>query len=391
MGRPLWDLCVVEGLDRMPGAAPGSYALLHRFHHAAIDGASGSYALVALSDSDARGTPAVQAGPGVELGTMPTPLTQLTRALAANLSSPLRVLDTVRRFSPGLLAAARRSATATAGRGAGKVPVARFNHRVSPHRMFAAVEFPLRELRKPRQRVDGATVNDVILAICGGALRKYLLGHGDLPAATLVALSPVNTRPRAGAGAVTGNELSLMTVELGTNTANPITRLQAIRKQTRASKAAQAGLGARLLTDLTRHIPGATLAAVARLLTNERIARHQANLIVTNVPGPQVPLYMNGARLTHQFGMGPVTHGLGLFISAHSYAGTVSFCITADRSLVPDVDALARCLQESYNELQRPPRARAQGSRALARPSDKDHRRSAAARSTAHGRTPAKP
>lgn len=391
MSRPLWDLCVVEGLERLPGAAPGSYALLQRFHHAAIDGASGSYALVALSDSDAHGTPAVQPAPDVALGTIPTPMTQLARALTANLSSPLRMLNAVRRFSPGLLSAARRSVTTTADRGAGRVPVARFNHRVSPHRMFAAAEFPLRDLRKPRQRVEGATVNDVILAICGGALRKYLLDHGDLPRDTLVALSPVNTRARGGVGTVTGNELSLMRIELGTDVADPVERLQAIRDRTRASKAAQAGLGARLLTDLTRHIPGATLAAVARLLTNERIARHQANLIVTNVPGPQAPLYMNGARLTHQFGMGPVTHGLGLFISAHSYAGTVSFCITADRQLVPDVDALVRCLQESCKELLRPPRARTQGSRVFVRRSDKNHRRSVATRSTAQGRRPARP
>ncbi len=226
--------------------------------------------------------------------------------------------------------------------------------------MFAAAEFPLVELGRLRRRVDGATINDVILAICGGALRRYLLEHRDLPRDTLVAVSPINARPRNGQDAVSGNDLSAMTVELGTDVADPVARLQAIRNYTREAKEAKAGLGARLLTDLTRHIPGATLAGVARLVTNERIARNQANLIITNVPGPQFPLYMNGARLTHQFGMGPVTHGLGLFIAAHSYNGVVSFCITADRQLVPDVDVLVRCLQQSFAELRRSKRASAQ-------------------------------
>ena len=357
MGRPLWDIYVVEGLDGVSGVAPGSYALLQRFHHSAIDGASGSYALIALCDSDALGTPAVRAGPSVGLGAVPAPVTMVTRALASNFASPVRMLNAVMRLSPALVAAAKRRLTAPPVGGRGKVPVARFNHRVSPHRVFGAVEFPLVELGRLRQRVDGATINDVILAICGGALRRYLLQHRDLPRDTLVAVSPINARPRDGQDAVSGNELSAMTVELGTDVADPVARLQAIRNFTREAKEAKAGLGARLLTDLTRHIPGATLAGVARLVTNERIARNQANLVITNVPGPQFPLYMNGARLTHQFGMGPVTHGLGLFIAAHSYNGVVSFCITADRQLVPDVDVLVRCLQQAFAELRRSRRA----------------------------------
>jgi WS/DGAT/MGAT family acyltransferase len=358
MDRPLWDICVVEGLDRIPGVAPGSYALLQRFHHSAIDGASGSYALIALCDKDAHGTPAVQPGAGaVELGVVPAPATVAARALTSNLASPVRMLNALMKLSPALVTAARKRLAEPGGQNRRGVPITRFNQRVSPYRMFAAVEFPLAELGRLRRRVDGATVNDVILAICGGALRRYLLEHRDLPRDTLVAVSPINARPRNGDAAVSGNDLSAMTVALATDLADPVARLQAIRNLTREAKEAKAGLGARLLTDLTRHIPGATLASVARLVTNERIARNQANLIITNVPGPQFPLYMNGARLTHQFGMGPVTHGLGLFISAHSYNGSVSFCITADRQLVPDVDVLVRCLAASYTELQRSRRA----------------------------------
>jgi WS/DGAT/MGAT family acyltransferase len=371
MGRPLWDMCVVEGLDRIPGVVPGSYALLQRFHHSAIDGASGAYALVALSDLDALGTPAVppRAGP-VERGVVPTTATMVTRALTSNLASPVRMLNALLKLSPALVGAARKRLAEPVGQDRGGVPVTRFNERVSAHRTFGAVSTSLAELGRLRRLVDGATINDVVLAVCSGALRQYLLLHDDLPRQTLVAVAPINARGRSGADEVPGNNISAMTVELGTDIADPVRRLQGIRNFTRDAKEAKAGLGARVMTDLTRHIPGATLAAVARLVTNERIARNQANLIITNVPGPQQPLYMNGARLTHQFGMGPVTHGLGLFIAAISYDGVISFCVTADRHLVPDVDVVCRCIEGSLDELRRarPPVKQAAVARKRKRP-----------------------
>jgi WS/DGAT/MGAT family acyltransferase len=362
MDRPLWDMCVVEGLDHVPGVAPGSYALLQRFHHSAIDGASGAYALVALCDKDAQGTPAVPpAAAAVALGVVPTPATMVARALASNLTSPVKMMNALMKLSPALVAAAKKRLAEPAGQVRRGVPVTRFNQRVSPHRTFDAVTVPLAELGTLRRLVDGATINDVVLAVCSGALRQYLSFHGDLPPQTLVAVAPINARGRSGADEVPGNNISAMTVELGTDIADPVVRLQAIRAYTRDAKEAKAGLGARVMTDLTRHIPGATLAGVARLVTNERIARNQANLIITNVPGSQLPLYMNGARLTHQFGMGPVTHGLGLFIAATSYAGNISFCVTADRQLVPDVDRVCRCIEASLDELRhaRPPSTKA--------------------------------
>jgi WS/DGAT/MGAT family acyltransferase len=350
--RPLWDIVVVEGLDHIPGVTPGSYGLLQRFHHAAIDGASGAYALAALCDRDAVGTPAVDTtAADVELGTAPTPATIVSRALASNLASPVKMADALLKLSPALVNAARRRLSAGSAAAASGVPVTRFNGRVSTLRAFEAVEFPLQDLRTVRTRVDGATLNDVILAIASGALRQYLERHGELPADTLVAIAPVNARKRSGGTEIAGNDVSAMTVPLATNIADPVARLQAIRDCTRAAKEAKGGLGARLLADLSRHVPGLTLAGVARLLTNERFARSQANLIITNVPSSPISLYMKGARLTHQFGMGPVTHGMGLFISANSYDQAMSFCLTADRKLVPDVEVLGACLRNAFDEL----------------------------------------
>jgi hypothetical protein len=135
-----------------------------------------------------------------------------------------------------------------------------------------------------------------------------------------------------------------------------VQRLQAIHDSTSDAKQAKAGLGARLIADLTRHIPSVAMSGMARLMTNERFAHLLGNLIITNVRGSPEPLYMCGARLTHQLSMGPVSNGMGLFIAATSYGGVVSLAITADPALLPDVDLLADCMETSFAELECKPR-----------------------------------
>ena len=152
-----------------------------------------------------------------------------------------------------------------------------------------------------------------------------------------------------------------MTVPLASHLDDPLDRLRAIREFTELAKQSRAGLGARLLADVGRHIPGLPLAGFARLLGDERFVRSQANLIITNVPSSRVPLYMNGARLTHQYGMGPVSHGFGLFISANGYHDTITFCLTADSGLVPDLEFLRRCIEQSCRELRTAARRSTQG------------------------------
>jgi len=352
LDRPLWDILLVEGLDGVPGARPGSYALLQRFHHAAIDGASGAHALAVLCDLDARGTPAV--APAVQPqgdATAPTAATIVARALSSGLSAPVRMIDAVIRLGPALIGTAgTRIAGGTAGDG-GRVPVTRFNARVTARRSFTASRLKLDGLRAIARSVPGATVNDAILAVCSGALREYLARHGERPASSLVAIAPVNARRDRGRGAASGNDVSAMTVPLATHLGEPLDRLRAIREFTDRAKRSEAGLGSRLLADVGRHMPGVTLAGFARLLGDERFVRSQANLIITNVPSSRVPLYMNGDRLTQQFGMGPVTHGLGLFISANGYHDTVALCATADSRLVPDLEVLRRCIDAAYREL----------------------------------------
>lgn len=352
MNRPLWDVYVVEGLDRIDGVAPGSYALLHRIHHAAIDGVSGAHVFAALNDADAQGTPAlVPKTSGVEVGEPPSLFTVATRAMFANMTSPMRMMNTLVRLTPAIASAVQKSVMDVQHWSRPSIPPTRFNAPVSPYRMFDAAMFTLKELSAIRTLVEGSTINDVVLAICSGALRKYLSKHKELPDDTLIAVAPINARRKAGEAEVPGNNITAMSVELATNVADPVARLKAIRDFTSDAKEAKAGISARVLTDLTQHIPGATMAGVARLLTSERFAPRQANLFISNVPGPQIPLYMNGARLTHQFGLGPLANNMGLFIAALSYNGTISFSVTSERKIMPDVDFFRRCIEEAFGEL----------------------------------------
>jgi WS/DGAT/MGAT family acyltransferase len=351
MNRPLWDIYVVEGLDRIEGVAPGSYAILHRVHHAAIDGVSGAHAFVAMNDIDAKGTPAVvPKEPDFEIGRTPGTVEIAARAFLANALSPARLTNAVLRMSPALIAAAGKSLSEGTAMAPG-VPETRFNVPVSPYKMFDAVTFQLRDLGQIRHLVEGSTINDVVIAIMSGALRRYLSHHGELPKESLVAVAPINLRKAAGEAEKPGNNISAMSVQLATTIADPVKRLKAIRAFTADAKEAKAGISARVMTDLTQHIPGATMAGVARLLTSERFAPRQANLFISNVPGPQVQLYMNGAKLTHQFAMAPLANNMGLFIAALSYNGQISFSVTSERTIMPDIRFFCECIEASFTEL----------------------------------------
>jgi diacylglycerol O-acyltransferase len=350
MNRPLWDVYVIEGLDRIPGIAPGSFAMLHRVHHAAVDGASGAHAFIAMSDIDPNGTPAIQAPPPeFELGKEPSPTEVLTRAWSASMQSPVKFMNALMKMSPAILSAARK--TVTEGGTTAGVPNTRFNVPVGPHKMFDATTVALSDCALIRKKVDGSTVNDVVLATCGGALRKYLAHHNELPEESVVAVAPVNLRGKGGTAKVPGNQVSAMSVPIRSDIADPLERLAAVRDYTVEAKEAKAGISARVMTDLSQHIPGATMAAVARILTNERFAVRQTNLFISNVPGAQVPLYMAGAKLTHQYGMAPLANNMGLFIATPSYNGRIAFSIISERAIMPDIAFFRECIDESFAEL----------------------------------------
>ncbi len=351
MNRPLWDMYVVEGLDGLPDVPKGSYAIVTRVHHAAIDGASAAHFFAAISDLDAKGTRAIPAPKTpYELGKDPSSYETIRRATFSNMMSPVKMAQTMLRFTPALWEGLQKSLKSEDG--SAKVPFTRFNQNVSPHKVFDAVGFQLDDMKKIRALAEGSTLNDVVLAVCSGALRLYLAHHGELPDDSLIAVAPINARSKKSGNAdKPGNNISAMNVALATHLKNPVSRLQTIRDTTQQTKAAKSGLSARMMTDLSKHIPGATMAGVARVLVNGQFAPQLCNLFISNVPGPQVPLYMNGAKTITQYGMAPLSDGMGLFIATPSYNGEITFGITSCRNIMPDVHFFRECLKASYEEL----------------------------------------
>jgi diacylglycerol O-acyltransferase / wax synthase len=357
--RPLWEFFVIEGLDNVEGFPSGSFAVLAKMHHAAVDGISGADVTTALHtlEPDA-GSPAQ---PDWKPDEAPGPASLLARGFANRIRRPRRTVATIARSLPvlkGLKASIDAGDLRKPVRH--KVPRTRFSGAVGPHRVMEACRWPIDEMKAIRALVPGATVNDVLLATVGGALRLYLLEKGELPPQPLVATCPISIRSDEERGAL-GNRIANMFIGLSTDIADPVERLRRIRDETANAKGVNETIGAKTLADLNALLPGRLVSLATRAATRAAGAA-VANTTVTNVPGPQQPLYLAGAELVTQFGLGTLLEGMGIFHFVLSYCGEVTLTVTADRSKLPDPAHYAECLQRAYDDLGVAARQAASGS-----------------------------
>jgi len=351
MSRPLWEMYVCEGLDAIDWLPKGAYAIATKIHHAAVDGMSLVRFFGALADIDNKGTPALKLDT-TEASSSPRPgiIDMGSRAIWNAVRSPIGLTDAIMRAAPSLYRLAQ-DALSSQHEQDDEVPDTRFNCKISPHKMFDATAFRLDDLREMRSAVSGSTVNDVVLCICGGALRRYLIEHNELPEESLIAWVPINARPAVRDDGNAGNNITSMTTRIHTDIADPIERLQAIQEETSESKAARSGISARLMTDLSQHVPSATLVGASRLVLHTGVAARMCNLFISNVPGPQVPMYMCGAQQLHMYGMAPLADGMGLFIATPSFNGEITFNVISTRETLPDIRFFIECLEASVDEL----------------------------------------
>jgi WS/DGAT/MGAT family acyltransferase len=232
-------------------------------------------------------------------------------------------------------------------------PRTRFSGTVTAHRVVENRSFDLGEVRRIKSAVPGATINDAVLAIVAGALRRYLQSKDELPNEPLVIMAPISIRSEEEKGAM-GNRVSAMTLPIPTDIADPVERLRVVHSTTQETKEMAGAIPARTLTDFNQFIPWALAGLAARTAASFKMAETMApaiNTVVTNVPGPQVPLYLAGAKLLKQFGMGPVTDGMGIIHPVFSYNGELAISVTACREMMPDPAFYAECLQSSFDEL----------------------------------------
>jgi WS/DGAT/MGAT family acyltransferase len=353
LSRPPWEMYLVEGLDNIKGIPKGAFAIIAKYHHAAIDGASGTEIVAGLHSTTPEYEPVPEPQPW-QPQSEPSWFGLMARAVVNNIRQPFQLTKAVAAVLPGVSQSLLRGGLPDISENY-KVPETRFNGQVSAHRVFDGLTFKLRQLSDIRKAVTGATVNDVILTLCGGALREYLLSKDELPEESLIVMAPINTRTAEDSD-VAGNVLATMMVPVHTDVADPLARLRAVREATASAKATDRAIGARQMTDISRHIPSATTALAGRLVTSLGLGHRTvrlANCTVTNVPGPQQPLYMNGAKLLMSTGCGPIIDGMGLILTAISYNGEVVLSITGCREITPDPEFFVACARRSFQALKK--------------------------------------
>jgi diacylglycerol O-acyltransferase / wax synthase len=232
-------------------------------------------------------------------------------------------------------------------------PRTKFSGRISPHRRWFFGQLPLAEFKLAKNK-HGATVNDVVVSVCAGAVRRWLLDHDNLPDVPLVAQVPVSVRTDEQFGTF-GNRILLMAAPLFTDEPDPVERLRRTHEALADMKERHKALPAELLQDANNFIPPAVFSRAARLtfgFSTSRPGRPTWNLVISNVPGPQFPLYMAGARLEANYPVSVITDGMGLNITVMSYMGHMDFGIVADRDQMPDVDVLMDYLHEELLALE---------------------------------------
>jgi diacylglycerol O-acyltransferase / wax synthase len=344
--KPLWEVWLVDGVEG------DRFALLSKTHHALVDGISGVDLISVLFDTSAE--PAAPTGPGdrwlprplpsraqllaealLERTTLPA---EIARSLRAAFRGPRRIAEGVRDAAVGV------GAMAWAGLNA--APASPYNKSIGPHRRFTWARADLAHLKAIKDELGG-TVNDVVLATVAGALGRHLRRRGEnTDGLELKAMVPVSVRSDIERGAL-GNRVAAMMAPLPVWCQEPVARLDIVREELKGLKSGGQAVGAQVLTDLSGFAPPTIMDQASRLMARQRFF----NLVVTNVPGPQIPLYLLGRRMLDPFPMVPLVKNQGLGIALLSYDGRINFGLVGDYDLLWDLDDLALDVEESLGEL----------------------------------------
>jgi diacylglycerol O-acyltransferase len=379
--RPLWELYVIWGL------ADGHVAQYTKIHHSAIDGVSGAELLAVLLDIEPEPRKVEPPSEPWQPDAEPSQIDMLRRGILTMLTQPLKALRFQRRTlqtmgrrdvgSQALTAILPVTANLCAvglavvdrvvssrlpkpvnkegelmERPTLKAPRTTFNRMITPHRRFAFGSLSL-DTAKHVKNTFGVTVNDVILAVCGGALRHYLSERDELPDAALLAMVPVSVRTDGQQGAM-GNQVSAIITTLATDDADPVQRLRTIHDSMLVAKEQNKAIPAELLQDYGQFATPALAARASRAIARTKVASLVTppfNVTISNIPGPNFPLYGAGARLVGTYPVSAIADGIGLNITVMSYMGDLDFGIVACRDMMPDAWPLIDDLRDALDDL----------------------------------------
>lgn len=345
--RPLWEMWVVEGL------ANGHVAVVAKMHHSTIDGVSGANMMVSFFDLTADPAPLPPGEWRAER--RPSDLELTGRALLSRVTRPLEAV----RIIPKTVRAVTSFAMTRRRRGQAGMPTpfraprTSFNHQITPHRRVAYTQTSLDDV-KAVKRAFGTTVNDVVLAVTAGALRRYLDRRGEQFDRSLMAVVPISVH--ADEKMEGSNKVSAMFCTLATDIDDPVERLRVIGEANKAAKEEHNAIGAGMLQNWAKFAAPTTFSLAARLYSSLNLAeRHPPvhNLVVSNVPGPRIPLFFAGATLVELYPLGPIFNGAGLNLTVVSYMDSLFWGFIACRETTPDLWNLAGSVHEALAELRK--------------------------------------
>jgi diacylglycerol O-acyltransferase len=345
--RPLWEIYLVEGLE------DGRFAIITKTHHAMVDGISAIDISTLILDAAPKPREIMDDSwvPRRE----PSTISLVVNALTDTMRRPTQAIDTIR----GELADVRAIGSRVAGAATGLLAAARTSLRPAPdsplnatigeQRRYGMAATELDDYKRVR-KAHGGTVNDVVLATVSGALRIWLLTRGEsvTPATTVRAMVPVSVRTDDQGGSL-GNRVSAIFVDLPVGEPSPVVRLHQVSYAMKAHKESGQSVAADAIVALSGFAPPTIHSAAARLASG--FSRRLFNVVVTNVPGPQYPLYAAGAPMLECYPVVPLSKGQAVSVGLTSYNGGVYYGLNADRDAMPDVDVLAQCIEESLAEL----------------------------------------
>jgi diacylglycerol O-acyltransferase / wax synthase len=345
--RPLWEIYLVEGL------ADGRFAIITKTHHAMVDGVSAID--IGTLILDVGPTPREIPDDGWIPRREPSSAGLVLDAVKDNLRRPTQVVDTVRATVTDARAIAQRALGAAGGLAAAArvslrpAPDSPLNVRIGEQRRFGMASTDLDDYKRVR-KAHGGTVNDVVLATVAGALRVWLLTRGESvnPKTAVRAMVPVSVRADGETGSL-GNRVSAMFVDLPVGEPSAVMRLHQVSYAMKAHKESGQSVAADAIVALSGFAPPTIHSTAARLASG--FSRRLFNVVVTNVPGPQFPLYAAGARMLECYPVVPLSKGQSVSVGLTSYDGGVYYGLNADRDAMPDVDVLAQCIEESLAEL----------------------------------------
>ena len=347
--RPLWDMIVVEGLEG------GRFAVVSKMHHVAVDGISGTDLMAHLMDLSPEPRRSRDEAEPFRPGRIPPPPVRAVEALISRVTDPLRTVRSFQRFATAVTRLGQSVLGDDEGPSMARpfdAPRTFFNQSLTARRSVAFATALLEDCRLIKSTYE-TTVNDVFLAACAASMRKYLLAYGELPDRPLLVSVPVSVHGQTSEGGAV-NQVSNMFVRLPTDLADPVDQLRSVHLETRDAKAAHGAIGADMIGDVTELTPPAIFNLASRLYSRAGLAERLApiqNLVISNVPGPPIPLYVAGARLLAVYPFGPLIEGAGLNITVLSNMGNMDIGVIGCPDIAPNVEDLAAGIATGIDDL----------------------------------------